>query len=128
VSQKGNEMKKTLEGIGNYMQFREIVLSFLLTEVFMLVSFVGYTRFSTTEITATIGGVPETHEIRISYYGFPFEMIGVLNPFGIMENYWVSRSGEGLVRIIWRGIFTNFVLYFLLAFLVVYLFRRLSSR
>ncbi len=117
-------MRKTLEDIRNSMQFKEVVFSFLLTELFMLVSLVSYTRFTTTEITISIGGVMETHAIRVSYYGFPFEMLGVLNPFGMMENYYVSLAGHGLVQIVWRGIFTNFVLYFLLAFLIVYLSKR----
>jgi hypothetical protein len=111
------------EDIENYMQFRELVLSFLLTVIFLFLSFVGHTRLSTTEIT--VGEI--THTIHISYYGFPSEMIGILNPITEMENYWVYQSEAGVIRIIWSGLFLNVVLYFLLAFTLVYLFRRLRG-
>lgn len=123
-------MENIFEKIGNYMQARELISSILLTGVFLFSSFVGHTRFSTTEITIIEKQVvgPETHTIHISYYGFPFGMMGVLNPLGFMENYWVGFYEGGLVQIFWDGLFLNFVLYFLLALAIVYVLKRLSSR
>lgn len=121
-------MIKNIGGdIANYMQTKELILSLLLTGLFLFLSIVGYTQLSTTEITIVGPGFRESHIIHIVYYGFPLEMIGVLNPIGEMEYYWVYVSGSGLTRILWNGLFLNFVLYFLLAFTIVYLFRRLRG-
>jgi hypothetical protein len=117
-------LKNIFEDIGNYMQMREFVLSFLLTEILLLVSLASYSRLSTTEITVVIHGLSETHTIHIIYYGFPFEMLGILNPLGTMENYWVQHSGQGLIRVLWSGLLLNFILYFLFTFFSIYLFRK----
>ena len=116
-------MKNIFEGFENYIEAREFIVSMLLTGVFLFLSFVGRTRLAMTDIIDK-WGMP--HEIHISYYGFPFEMIGVLNPIG-MENYYINTSGISLIRIVWVGLFLNFVLYFLLAFALVYSFRRLKG-
>lgn len=127
-------MKNVFEEIGNYMQAKELIISFLLTGVFLFLSFVGYTRFSTAEITiieyqGTIWeSPPETHTIHISYYGFPFGMVGVFNPLGSMENYWMGFYDGGLIQILWGGLFLDFVLYFLLAFAIIYVLKRLNLR
>lgn len=123
-------MRKAFEEIGNYMQERELVISFLLTGVFLFLSFVGCTKFSTTEITVVVyqDVGPETHTVHISYYGFPFEMVGMLNPLTTMERYYLSKFEAGLLQIFWGGIVLNFVLYFLLVFTLVYLFRRWRSK
>lgn len=117
-------MKNIFEGLESYIEAREFIVTMLLTGLFLFLSFVGRTRLVTTEIIDK-WGIP--HEIHISYYGFPFEMIGVLNPLGIMENYYISTSGISLIQIVWVGLLLNLVLYFLLAFLLVYLFRRLKG-
>jgi len=116
-------MKNVFGDIENYMQEKELLIVFLLTGVFLFLSFIGYTRLSTTEIT--IEGI--TRAIHISYYGFPCEMVGVLTPIGWMESDWVVLSGGGMIRILWNGLFLNFILYFWFAFAFVYLFRRLRS-
>jgi hypothetical protein len=118
----GNVMR-VLEDIENYMHSQELVMVILLTAVFIFLSFIGYTKMSTIEMI--VGG--KSHLIHISYYGFPFQMIGILNPLSDMENYWIYQSGQGLVRVIWGGLILNVILYFLLAFFLVYLFRRLRS-
>lgn len=117
-------VRNILEEFANYMESKDYVLTFLLTILFLFFSFVGYTRFAVTEIIDK-WGVP--HNIHISYYGFPFEMIGILNPIGTMENYYLKISDIGLVRILWSGVFINFILYFLLALILVYTFKRLTS-
>lgn len=117
-------MKDIFEEIGNYMQARDFVICFLLTAIFLFLSFVAHVRWSTVEILDNLG---EPHLIHILYYGVPFEMIGVFNPFNMDESYYLNQAGEGLVRMRWDGFFLNVVLFFLLAFIVVYLFRRLRS-
>jgi hypothetical protein len=117
-------MKNIFKDVENQMEAREFILTLLLAGLFLFLSFVGYTRFSMTEITDK-WGVP--HKIHISYYGFPFEMIGVLNPIGTMENYYINVSGISLVRVLWDGLFLNFFLFFLLAFGIVYSVTRLRG-
>lgn len=127
-------MGNIFEEIGNYMQERELIISLLLTVIFLFLSFVGYTRLSTAEITiiehqgTPWESPPETHTIHISYYGFPFEMVGVFNPLGSTENYWMGFYDGGLIQILWGGLFLDFVLYFLLAFAIVYVLKRLNLR
>lgn len=125
-------MKNVFEEIGNYMQTKELIVSFLLTGVFLFLSFVGYTNLSTAEITVIEyqGTIwerpPETHTIHMSCYGFPFGMVGVFNPLGSLENYWMGFYDGGLMQILWVGLFLDFVLYFLLAFAIVYVLKRLN--
>lgn len=125
-------MKNVFEEIANYMQAKELIISFLLTGVFLFLSFVGYTNLSTAEITVIEyqGTIwerpPETHTIHMSCYGFPFGMVGVFNPLGSMENYWMGFYDGGLMQILWGGLFLDFVLYFLLAFAIVYVLKRLN--
>jgi hypothetical protein len=125
-------MKNVFEDIEYYMQTRELIISFLLTAVFLFLSFVGYTQLSTAEITVIEhqGTIwerpPETHTIHMSCYGFPFGMMGVFNPLDPMENYWMEHYAGGLVQILWDGLFLNFVLYFFLAFAIVYVTKRLN--
>lgn len=125
-------MKNVFEEIGNYMQAKELIISFLLTGVFLFLSFVGYTNLSTAEITVIEyqGTIwerpPETHAIHMSCYGFPFGMVGVFNPLGSLENYWMGFYDGGLMQILWVGLFLDFVLYFLLAFAIVYVLKRLN--
>jgi len=117
-------MKNIFRDVEDNFQTRELVLSFLLTGVFLFLSFAGHTRFSTTEIIDQSGGA---HPVHMSYYGFPFEMIGFLNPMGRLEAYWAYYNGGGLLRILWGGLILNFALYFLLAFAIVYLSKKLRS-
>jgi hypothetical protein len=117
-------VRHVLEEFTDYIESRDYILAFLLTLLFLFFSFVGYTRFAVTEIVDKWG---TSHSIHISYYGFPFEMVGILNPIGTMENYYLKISDISLVRILWNGLFLNFIIYFLLAFILVYAFRRLTG-
>ena len=114
-------MKNIFRDIEDNFEVRELFASLLLTGVFLFLSFVGYTRFSTTEIVDVWGG---SHAVHISYYGFPFEMIGLLTPVGSVETEWARHAG-GLLQILWGGLVLNFALYFLLTFVIVYLSRKL---
>jgi hypothetical protein len=121
-------MKNIFRDIEENFQARQLILCFLLTGLFLFFSFIGYTSLSTVEITIQYRGSETVH---ISYYGYPFEMIGILTPIGSGETGWVTASGEGLFRILWAGLVVNFILYFLLAFAVVYFgekVKRLTSR
>ena len=115
-------MNNVLDEIESYIQTRELIMILLLTAGFLLISFVAFTKSSIIEIA--VGS--DKYPIYISYYGFPFLMIGILNPMTGMDQYWIYRAGEGLFRILWEGMLLNFVLYFLLAFTIVYLFKRLT--
>ncbi|MEM3731307.1 MAG: hypothetical protein QW667_03615 [Candidatus Bathyarchaeia archaeon] len=114
---------KFLEDIEEYMHSQELIMVILLTGFFIFLSFIGYTKMSTTEII--VRGQP--HLIHIAYYGFPCQMIGILNPLTDMENYWIYQSGQGLIRIIWSGLLLNVILYFFLAFFIIYTIRRLKG-
>lgn len=117
-------MKNIFEGFENYIEAREFIITMLLAGLFLFLSFVGHTRLTMTEITDKWG---QKYNIHISYYGFPFEMIGILNPLTSRENYVIQTSGISILRIEWVGLFLNFVLYFFLALALVYSFRRLKS-
>jgi hypothetical protein len=117
-------MKNILRDIEENFQTRELVLCFLLTGLFLFLSFIAYTNLSTVTITIKSRG---SNAVHISYYGFPFEMIGILTPIGTVESSWLLASGEGAIRILWGGLVLNFILYFLLAFVIVYLWKRLRS-
>lgn len=121
-------MSKLIEAIAEYMEPKEFIICFMLTFFLLLLSFISHTRLSTTEIVCKWETYTETYPVHISYYGFPFEMVGILTPIGAMESYYVIASKEGLVRILWSGLLANFALYFSLSFLVIYLFKRLTVK
>jgi hypothetical protein len=106
------------------MHGREYILTILLTAMLLLLSFVGYTKFTAIQIADRLG---VQHDIHISYYGFPFQMIGILNPIGDLEAYYLGASGAGLVRILWDGLFLNFFLFFGISFAIVYASTRLKG-
>jgi hypothetical protein len=121
---KRSAMKNILRDIEENFQTRELVLCFLLTAVFLFLAYTAHTRLSTVEIAIPMRG---SYAVHISYYGFPFEMIGILTPIGAGETGWVVASGESSLRILWGGLTLNFILYFLLAFAIVYLWKRLRQ-
>jgi len=113
------------ENIRYYMQEKELLMSLLLTILFLFLSFISHTRLSTIEIMDKLG---QPHTVHTSSYGFPFEMIAIFSPFNIEESYWVEQAGGGTLRIIWGGLIPNFLLFFFLSFAIVYIFRRLTTR
>jgi hypothetical protein len=116
-------MKNIFRDIEENFQTRELVTSLLLTVVFLSLAFVGYTRFTTIELVDYLG---VSWTIHVSYYGFPFGMVRMLNPIGSYEtSYGALFAGAGLVQILWGGLVLNFALYFLLAFAIVYLSKKL---
>jgi hypothetical protein len=114
-------MKNILRDIEENFQTKELVLCFMFTVLFLFLAIIVHTTLSTVEIAIPMRG---SYAVHIQYYGFPFEMIGILAPIGAAETGWVLASGEGL-QILWGGLILNFVLYFLLAFAIVYLWKRL---
>lgn len=115
-------MSRVLAELERYMRAREVVATFLLTVLFLFLSFVLYARESTTELMY----FNRVYNIRILYYGVPLGMIGVLMPIGLDQVVAVVNSGEGTFRILWGQLFLDFVLYFLLALFIVYAFVKLK--
>lgn len=115
-------MSRVLAELERYMRAREVVATFLLTVLFLFLSFVLYARESTTELMY----FNRVYNIRILYYGVPLGMIGVLMPIGLDQVVAVVNSGEGTFRILWGQLFLDFVLYFLLALSIVYAFVKLK--
>jgi hypothetical protein len=114
-------MKNIFRDIEENFQTRELVLCFMFTSLFLFLAIIVHTRLSTVEIAIQNRG---SYPVHIAYYGFPFEMIGVLAPIGPAEVGWFNASGEGSLRILWGGLSLNFILYFLLAFAIVYLWKK----
>jgi hypothetical protein len=119
-------MKNVLGDIENDFQTRELIISILLTLAFLSLGFIGCTRFSTIVVPVDTHGLEYT--IHVSYYGYPFAMTRVLNPIGEDQTGWALYSGVGLVQMLWGGLVLNFVLYFLLAFAIVYLLKKVKLR
>jgi hypothetical protein len=115
-------MKNIFRDIEENFQTRELVTALVLTGVFLFLAFLGYTRFTTIDLVDTKG---VTWTIHVSYYGFPFEMVRLLNPIGGETAYGALFAGAGLIQILWGGLVLNFALYFLLAFAIVYLSKKL---
>jgi hypothetical protein len=115
-------MKNIFRDIEENFQSRELVATFLLTGVFLSVAFVGCTRFTTVPLVDE-HGTPWT--IHVSYYGYPYEMLRILNPIGGETAYGALFAGAGLIQLLWSGLILDFALYFLLAFVIVYLSKKL---
>ncbi len=76
-------IKTLLKDIADRMEEREVILTLLLTGIFLLICFVAGTRLASIDITYPgYGEVLETHTVHISYYGLPFEMLGIFQPIG----------------------------------------------
>lgn len=119
-------MKNVFRDIEENFQTKELVSSFLLTVLFISLSFVGYTRFTTIPLVDSTGA---TWTIHVSYYGFPTEMVRVLTPIGYAETaYGALFAGAGLVQILWGGLVLDAALYFILSFVIVYLWKKLRNR
>jgi len=121
-------MSRVIESIVEYMEFKEFIICFMLTIFFLLLSFILHTQLSTIELVCRWETYTETYTVHISYYGFPYKMIGILTPIGQTENFYVIASKEALIRILWGGLLANIALYFSLSFLITYLFKRLVVR
>lgn len=117
----------TFTSIRIYLDRRDYVITLLLAFLFLLISFASSTELSTTKISVTSGTNTFECTVYIAYYGFPFKMIGILRPLSDIEFFWVYHSGGGLIRVFWDGLLLDFVLYFTLAFILIYLFRRFVS-
>jgi len=115
-------MSNILRDIEENFQSRELVTALILTVIFLFIAFLGNTRFTTIDLVDEHG---MTWTIHVSYYGFPFEMTRILNPIGSETAYGALFAGAGLVQILWSGLILNFALYFLLAFVVVYVAKKL---
>jgi len=116
-------MKRTVfEEIQDYMGMKETVISFLMASLFLFLSFCAHTRAELEPITTSL----QTMDVPNAYYGFPFEMLSILSPVTVPQenqvDMYVMEEGNLRFQILWHGLVLNFVMYFVLAFLVVYLF------
>jgi len=122
--------KRMKEGIENYSEPVDILTSFFATAVLMFISFVGYSRLTTTIIHIPMG-IGRDAIVHITYYGFPFSMIGILTPVGGQQTtdaLWYMMLGNSNVQILWAGLFINFAFFFLLSFSAIYAYRRFIRR
>lgn len=115
-------MNKVLQDIADYMQEKQFLAVFLVTFLFLLISFVAHTRFTET----TIIWAGQSHIVHISYYGFPLEMFGIYTPMGD-EMLWIMYAGEGMFKVLWTGLALNFALFFAASFFLVYLVVRVGA-
>jgi predicted small integral membrane protein len=115
-------MKNIFRDIEENFQEKELVTALVLTGAFLFLAFLGHTRFTTIALVDEHG---VTWTIHVSYYGYPYEMIRILNPIGGEQAYGALFAGAGLIQLLWSGLVLDFALYFLLAFAIVYLVKKL---
>jgi len=120
-------LKKAYNNILFYIEMRELVVIIILTVLFLFMSYILHTRMGKTEVT--IEGFPTP--VTAQYYGYPFEMLGIVyltewapTQFETLPLEWVG-SYKVSTLILWDGLFLNIVLYFLLAFGLMYVVTRL---
>lgn len=101
-------VNKTLARTG--LSFKEFVYICILTSLFVFLSFIAYVRAELMVI--------EWSECIVLRYGFPLEWLEVLTRFG-------ERSRVLRTTFIWPALILDIVLYFLLAFVIVYGFEKL---
>jgi hypothetical protein len=116
-----------LTSIRIYLEQRDYIIIFLLTISFLILSFASYSELSTTEINIPLENHSMTYKIHIIYYGFPFRMVGILSPLTDIEYFWVYHSGCGMIKILWNGLLLNATVFFAIAFMIVYGFRRVQA-
>lgn len=125
-------MRRAYSSILSYIGMRELVVIVMLTILFLFISYVSHVRVETIEIT--VRGWPSP--ILMSYYGYPFEMIGIQQkniPLASpQQSDGAFSSGSTFggsydlpPQMLWSGIFENLILFSLLAFAVTYSFERL---
>jgi hypothetical protein len=121
-------LKKIYDNIFDYMGTRELLYIIMLTALFLFISFAAYMRIGKMEVMEQ--GVPTT--VSISYFGYPFEMIGVAYPTELatgrseLTAIQLAVNYRGGTMILWNGLFLNIVVCFLLAFAVTYTVMRLN--
>jgi len=103
---------------------KEIIITLLLTSMFLFSSFIAHVRFTYTPVTVST----YTLDIPITYYGFPFEIIGILNPLTRAQdahvNAYTQIEGAGRLQVLGKGLVLDVLIYLILAFTIVYLFRK----
>jgi len=127
-------LRKAYSSILYYIGTRELVVIVLLTVLFLFVSYISYVRVETVETMIREWPSP----VLMSYYGYPFEMIGIqqknMAPPSIQQpdSTFFSGSTGGSYdvtpQILWSGLIVNLILFSLMAFAVIYSFERLRLR
>ena len=120
-------IKKEIE---TYTEPVDILICFLATGLLLFLSFVGYSRLTTTIVHIPMG-IGVDARVGITYYGFPLPMIGILTPIGSEQTsaaLWYQILGYSNVQILWAGLFFNMAIFFLISFLAIFMFRRYMQR
>lgn len=125
-SQLKKALIKAYDSIISYMEMKEVVCTVGLTALLLFSSFAGYTSVRKVEITTR--DFPTA--VNMQYFGYPFEMVNV--PFttqppreGEFDVTELTQVPEIHMSISWVGIVLNTALFFLLAFGLTYMVRRL---
>lgn len=126
-----NRIIRTIkEELENYSEPVDILTSVLMAALLMFISFVGYSRLTLTYVELKFA-IATKAPVFITYYGFPFSMIGILTPIGnqqTMTATWNQIAGNSNTRVLWGGLLANFIIFFLLSFFMVYLYRKFIKR
>lgn len=121
-------IRRVIEEIKDYMGTKEIIISLLTASLLLFLSFFAHTRTELIPITTTV----QTMDVPNAHYGFPFEMLTILTPVTSPQAYQIDRytmdEGNSRFQILWGGMVLNFVIYFMLAFVMIYLFERFGAR
>jgi hypothetical protein len=119
-------LTRAYDSIISYMEMKEIVCAVGLTTILLFSSFAGYTSVRRVEIA--IKGFPTA--VTMQYFGYPFEMVNV--PFvteppreGEFDLAGLRQVPEIHTSISLEGIVLNTALFFLLAFGLTYVVKRL---
>ena len=116
------EMYERGRDIVFFMEFKGFLYVIILAVLFLFVSFT--TSNSVGKIELIIDGFPRM--ITVFFWGFPLRIAGTLNPVGSAETGWAEEYQGSNIIIFWDQLILNIILYFLLAFGLMYLILRLK--
>jgi carboxypeptidase Q len=124
-------LTKVYSDISSTVDAKEIVYIIILTALFLFSSYALTARI--VKMETIIGGVPQIVSARD--FGYPFEMIRIPVQTSVtttdletaLSQLTVVSHSSTLI-ILWEGLLLDIVLYFVLAFVVVYLLASISYR
>ncbi len=119
-----NALNRILLDITENIEEKELVMILVFTTILMILSFVAHSRVATVMISSRYGDM----DIPIVYYGYPFEMLGYLNPVGMVQWAALNSLGQSYLSVQWGGLSLNLILFFSLSFVVVYALKKISLR
>jgi len=124
-------LKRMYGSLVDYIELKELVVTIILTALFLFASIVSYTRVGRIEVTRNEIPTPVT----MLYLGYPFEMIASEQStrtisFGGSEGGPPLDFGRRIVGtlVLWNGLMLDLLLYFVSALFLVYVVVRLRNR